>query len=76
MPDETRPQGQPVPQLNIPLGKGAAGTAKPTVNNGSSSQKTTGGGGVNDSAARCEAERDSVARDACRDRAAGIAPKR
>ena len=76
MPDETRPQGQPVPQLNIPLGKGAAGTAKPTVNSGSSSQKTTGGGGDNDSAARCEAERDSAARDACRDRAAGIAPKR
>ena len=75
MPDETRPQGQPVPQLNIPLGKGAAGTAKPTVNNGVSGKKTTGGG-VNDSAARCEAERDAAAREACRNQAAGIAPQR
>ena len=75
MPDQARPEGQPVPQINIPLGKGAAGTAKPTVNNGVNSKKTTGGS-VNDAAARCDAERDAAAREACRDRSTGIAPKR
>ena len=75
MPDETRPEGQPVPQLNIPLGKGAAGTAKPTVNNAVNSKKATDGG-VNDAAARCSAERDDAARQACRGRAIGIAPQR
>ena len=75
MPDPARPEGQPVPQLNIPLGKGAAGTAKPTVNDGVTSKKTTGGS-VSDAAARCGAERDAAVREACRDRSAGIAPKR
>ena len=75
MPDETRPQGQAVPQLNIPLGKGPTGAAKPTVNSGVPGKKATTGG-VNDAAARCGAEPDVAARAACRDRAAGIAPQR
>ena len=75
MPDETRPLGQAVPQLNIPLGKGPTGAAKPTVNSGVPSKKATPGG-VNDAAARCGAEPDLAARAACRDRAAGIAPQR
>ena len=67
MPDETRPEGKTVPQLSIPLGKGAPTKATVGVPKGSKSPTS---GGVNDSAARCNAEADDTARALCRDRAA------
>ncbi len=71
MPDETRPEGKTVPQLSIPLGKGAP--TKPTVGVPKSGKSRTSGG-VDDSAARCNAEADDTARALCRDRAAAAAP--
>ena len=72
MPDETRPEGKTVPQLSIPLGKG--GPHKATVGVPKNGKSRTGGG-VDDSAARCSAEADDVARALCLDRA-NAAPKR
>jgi len=67
MPDETRPEGKPVPQLSIPLGRGEP--TKTTVGVSKTGKSRTGGG-VDDSAARCNAEADDTARALCRDRAA------
>jgi hypothetical protein len=67
MPDETRPVGKTVPQLSIPLGKGEPIPATVGVpKNG----KRHSSGGVDDSAARCDAEADDAARALCRKRAA------
>ena len=71
MPDETRPEGKTVPQLNIPLGKGGPAPATVGVPKGGKSRT---GGGVDDSAARCTAELDDTARALCRDRAAAPVP--
>ena len=67
MPDGTRPEGKTVPQISIPLGKGEP--AKATVGSPKGSKRPTSGG-VNDSAARCNAEADDTERALCRDRAA------
>ena len=67
MPDATRPEGKTVPQFSIPLGKGEP--AKATVGAPKGSKSPTSGG-VNDLAARCNAEVDDTARALCRDRAA------
>jgi hypothetical protein len=65
-PDETsQPAGPVIPQISIPLGRTApAPTAKSALNG--SKTKTTGG--INDAAARCNAQTDAQAREACRDK--------
>jgi hypothetical protein len=66
-PGDLRPEHQVTQQVNIPLGRKAP--SKPdssAVRRG----KAASGGGINDAAARCNAEVDEQARASCRDRVA------
>ena len=65
-PDDLRPEGPVVPQLSIPLGKPKPGPVKPKLR-AMRPNPAASSGGVNDTAARCEAEADESARAQCRD---------
>ena len=64
-PADDRPEGAVTPQLSIPFGKSAAAPLKPD----SRAQRrgaAASSGGIDDSAARCEAQSDAEVRAACR----------
>jgi hypothetical protein len=67
-PGELRPEKPVVPQVSIPFGKTPPGSAKPSVKSESRALRSgkAASGGVDDAAARCEAEADQKVRAACR----------
>lgn len=67
--------GVVVPQLTIALGKPRTEIKKPDLRP-KGSAPTAPSGGINDAAARCEAEIDQAARLACRARFSGSSPGR
>ena len=76
-PGELRPEKPVTPQLSIPLGKAPPGSVK-SESRALRRGKAASTGGVDDAAARCEAEADEQVRAACRDsraRAARNAPR-
>lgn len=64
-----RPSGDTTPQLTIPLGKNPPPPTK-TETRAVQRDKAGSRGGINDSAARCEAQSTAEARAKCRDKAA------
>lgn len=62
-PGELRPERQVTPQLTIPLSRKPQ---PPTTSNELRQGKPASAGGVNDAAARCEAQSDAQARARCR----------
>ena len=76
-PGDLRPEDPVRPQINIPLGK----QPKPSLAPEPRAQRRIGSasaasGGINDASARCEAEADSQARLACRNKLAQASGKR
>jgi hypothetical protein len=70
---ELRPERPVTPQISIPFGKSPRATDKPParqVRRGA----TPASGGIDDGAARCEAQPDAAARARCRDKLAREAP--
>ena len=76
-PGDLRPENPVLPQISIPFGKKPAPSLAPEPRAqrriGSASAAS---GGINDASARCEAEADSQARLACRNKLAQAAGKR
>jgi hypothetical protein len=70
MPGELRPEQPTVPQINVPLGKGAADAAPNPQPKAASGPQAASAAGVNDAVARCEAEKDKDVRARCRARLA------
>jgi hypothetical protein len=70
MPGELRPERPTVPQINVPLGKGAADPAPNPQPKAASGPQAASAAGVNDAVARCEAEKDKNVRARCRARLA------
>ena len=64
-----RPSGDTTPQLTIPLGKNPPPPLK-TESRAVQRDKAGSRGGINDAAARCEAEASADARAKCRDKLA------
>jgi hypothetical protein len=65
-PGDLRPERPVAPQINIPLGK----TPRPSVKSESRAVrpgKAASAGGIDDAAARCEAQADEQVRAKCRD---------
>ena len=76
-PGDLRPEDPVRPQINIPLGKQPKSSLTPEPR----AQRRIGSasaanGGINDASARCEAEVDSQARLACRNKLAQASGKR
>jgi hypothetical protein len=66
-PGNLRPESPVTPQIVIPLHKAPVSPSK-TEKRALHSTKAAPSGGINDSAARCEAESDEQARAMCRDK--------
>ena len=74
MPGDLRPQDRVTTQIVIPLRRGAAQTKAPV---GSARRPAAAAsGGIDDSAARCEAEASGPGRESCRNARAGQARTR
>lgn len=70
--DEAQPAGKAMPQISLPLGKAPPAPLLPSRRRNAASAAR----GIDDAAARCEAEADAQQRAACRDRLARTEPKR
>ena len=66
-PDDLRPEGPVKPQISIPLGKTAPVPLKSQLR-AARPGAAASSGGINDAAARCEAQTDEQARAKCRDK--------
>ena len=74
-PGDLRPENPVKPQISIPFGKKPAAPLAPEPR----AQRRIGSasaGGINDAAARCEAELGDAARAACRNKLAQTTPRR
>ncbi len=65
MPGDLRPEDRVKPQIVVPLRKEAPSLASPAARSASAS------GGIDDTAARCEAQASRQARERCRAQANG-----
>jgi hypothetical protein len=67
---DLRPERQVTPQVSIPLGKKPPPPTRPKASSGTAPRNGAAAGGINDAAARCEAQVDKQARATCRDKLA------
>ncbi len=63
---DDRREGTVTPQISIPLGKTAPAPMKPDARPARRGVPPTSAAGIDDAAARCEAQADAKARAACR----------
>lgn len=73
---DVRPERRVTPQVNIPLGKKPTPTTQPKRPPGSAQPGGAAAGGINDGAARCEAQVDEQERAKCHDKLAREGGKR
>lgn len=73
---DVRPERRVTPQVSIPLGKNPTPTTQPKRPPGSAQPGGAAAGGINDGAARCEAQVDEQERAKCHDKLAREGGKR
>lgn len=73
---DVRPERRVTPQVSIPLGKKPTATTQPKRPPSSAQRNGAAAGGINDGAARCEAQVDEQERAKCHDKLAREGGKR